>query len=160
MSSFSSPTSSSFSLPLPPYSFSSSQDPSVKDDILLEVINLCGTFSLDEKCAALLVQARLPDLLVTLLKGTHITHTQPSSPHTLLSSHLTPPCPLPYPPPLTPSPCPPPIPSSPHTLPHALSPYPPPLTLSPMPFPHTLLSSHPPPLTPSSSCLFTMTLVF
>lgn len=64
------------------------QDPSVKDDILLEVINLCGTFSLDEKCAGLLVQAKLPDLLVTLLKGTHITHT-PST-LLLLSSHLSP----------------------------------------------------------------------
>lgn len=103
----------SHTLSLTPIPFSSSQDPSVKDDILLEVINLCGTFSLDEKCAALLVQARLPDLLVTLLKGTHVSHTlnppplTPSSPHTL-PSH----------PPLTPSP-PYPSPFPPHPLPLA-----------------------------------------
>ena len=45
------------------------QDPSVEDDILLEVVMLCGTFSLDEHCATLLVKAGLPDLLITILKG-------------------------------------------------------------------------------------------
>lgn len=30
---------------------------------------LCGTFSLDEQCANLLVKAGLPDLLITILKG-------------------------------------------------------------------------------------------
>ncbi len=46
------------------------QDPSVKDDMLLEVINVCGTFSLDEKCALLLLQEGLPDLFLSILKGT------------------------------------------------------------------------------------------
>ena len=41
----------------------------MKDDILLEVIIVCGTFSLDEKCAVLLVQAGVPELLITVLKG-------------------------------------------------------------------------------------------
>ena len=41
----------------------------MKDDILLEVVVLCGTFSLDEKCAGRLVQAQLPALLITILKG-------------------------------------------------------------------------------------------
>ena len=45
------------------------KDPSVEDDILLEVVMLCGTFCLDEHCATLLVKAGLPDLLITILKG-------------------------------------------------------------------------------------------
>ena len=45
------------------------KDPSVQDDILLEVVMLCGTFSLDEHCATLLVKAGLSDLLITILKG-------------------------------------------------------------------------------------------
>ena len=45
------------------------QNSSVQDDTLLEVINVCGTFSLDEKCARLLVQEGLPDLLISVLKG-------------------------------------------------------------------------------------------
>ena len=47
------------------------QDPNVEDDLLLEVIIVCGTFSLDERCATLMVQAGIPDLLITILKGTH-----------------------------------------------------------------------------------------
>ena len=48
------------------------QDPSVQDDILLEVVMLCGTFSLDEQCASLLVKAGLPDLLISILKGNRL----------------------------------------------------------------------------------------
>ena len=51
------------------------QDPSVEDDILLEVVMLCGTFSLDEQCATLLVKAGLPDLLITILKGVQVHMT-------------------------------------------------------------------------------------
>lgn len=47
------------------------QNPSVQDDTLLEVVNVCGTFSLDEKCARLLVKEGLPDLLISVLKGRH-----------------------------------------------------------------------------------------
>ena len=125
----------------PPSSSPPLQDPSVKDDILLEVINLCGTFSLDEKCAGLLVQAKLTDLLVTLLKGTHITHT----PSTLLPSPFTPSSFL-----------------HPLLLPHPLPSPPPPLTpYSPHPLiPHTFLPSHLPLLTPSSSHTLTFLAFF
>ena len=37
--------------------------------MLLEIIILCGTFSQDETCASLLVQAGLPHLLITRLSG-------------------------------------------------------------------------------------------
>ena len=30
---------------------------------------MCGTFSLDERCAQLLVQEGLPDVFVSILKG-------------------------------------------------------------------------------------------
>ena len=43
----------------------------MKDDTLLEVINVCGTLSLDEQCAGHLVEAGLPNMLITLLKGTY-----------------------------------------------------------------------------------------
>ena len=45
------------------------QDPEVPDDLLLEVVVVCGTFCLDEACAAMFVEAKLPDLLITILKG-------------------------------------------------------------------------------------------
>ena len=39
------------------------------DDLLLEVILVCSTFCMDEACAAMLTEAELPSLLITLLKG-------------------------------------------------------------------------------------------
>lgn len=39
------------------------------DDLLLEVVVLCGTFSIDERFANLLVQAKVPNLLINILKG-------------------------------------------------------------------------------------------
>ena len=54
----------------------------MKDDTLLEVIIVCGTFAVDEKCATMLVDAGLPNLLITVLKGNRnlciggITHSQ------------------------------------------------------------------------------------
>ena len=48
------------------------QDVGVQDDLLLQVVILCGTFALDEKCAGLLVEAGVPDLLITILKGMYL----------------------------------------------------------------------------------------
>ena len=45
------------------------QDPGVDDDLLLEVVLVCSTFCMDEACAAMLTEAELPSLLITLLKG-------------------------------------------------------------------------------------------
>jgi len=45
------------------------QDVGIKDDLLLGVIVLCGTASLDPDCSSLLVQSGIPDLLITILKG-------------------------------------------------------------------------------------------
>ena len=45
------------------------QDGSVNEDMLLEIIVLCGMFSQDEACASLLVQAGLPHLLISCLRG-------------------------------------------------------------------------------------------
>ena len=45
------------------------QNPAVKDDILLEVIIVCGTFAVDEKCAAVLIQSGVPSILIAVLKG-------------------------------------------------------------------------------------------
>ena len=45
------------------------QDPKIKDDIILEVVIVCGTFSYDTKCAELMVEAGLPQLLIDILKG-------------------------------------------------------------------------------------------
>lgn len=56
-------------LELLPFIVGKLKDPSIQDDLLLEVINVCGTFSLDEKCAQLLVQEGLPDVFVSILKG-------------------------------------------------------------------------------------------
>ncbi|CAI8055976.1 Kinesin-associated protein 3 [Geodia barretti] len=44
------------------------KDLSLNDDMLLELVVLCGTFSQDESCAVLLVDAGLPQLLITCLK--------------------------------------------------------------------------------------------
>ena len=55
--------------------FFTHQNPSVQDDILLEVVMLCGTFSMDEQCAKLLIQSSLPDLLITILRGKQLQHT-------------------------------------------------------------------------------------
>lgn len=40
--------------------------------MLLEIIVLCGTFTQDEACASLLVQAGLPQFLITRLSGEYI----------------------------------------------------------------------------------------
>ena len=45
------------------------QDPKIKDDIILEVVIVCGTFSYDTYCAELMVKAGLPQLLIDILKG-------------------------------------------------------------------------------------------
>ena len=37
--------------------------------MLLELVVLCGTFSKDEACAVLLVEAGVPQLLIICLKG-------------------------------------------------------------------------------------------
>ena len=53
-----------------------SKDPGINDDMLLEVVVLCGTFCQDETCASTLVQAGLPQLLVACLKGEISTFSQ------------------------------------------------------------------------------------
>lgn len=45
------------------------KDPGINDDMLLEVVVMCGTFCQDEACASMLVQAGLPALLIACLKG-------------------------------------------------------------------------------------------
>ena len=51
------------------------KDPEVNDDMLLEVVVLCGTFCQDESCASTLVQAGLPQLLIACLKSERLFDT-------------------------------------------------------------------------------------
>ena len=55
---------------IPQFACPPPQKKDIQDDLLLEVVILCGTFALDEKCACLLVEAGVPNFLITILKGT------------------------------------------------------------------------------------------
>lgn len=45
------------------------QDPGTRDDLLLEVITLCGTLAADEKCAVKFAEAGLSEVLIGILRG-------------------------------------------------------------------------------------------
>lgn len=48
------------------------QNPATKDDVKLEIIILCGVFSVDVNCAKLVVEEGLPQLLIDILKGERV----------------------------------------------------------------------------------------